>query len=241
MIRHTWLAIAGLTLAAAPALAQEPTPAPAAAHADMATHMVCEMGALPGHMGGMQGMKSMEGMKGMEAMKGMESMRPGQPPAAAPARPAQPAQPAQPGQPAQPAQAPGHQGMQHGQPAAGPGMAGMMAGMDHTRTAHMLAEHGDEMGLALTEAQKTQMMELATSAKASCETHLKAAHTEHAAAQAALQGGDLDAYEDKLEDAAEHVIQAHVPVIRSGIEAKALLTDEQRAKLPAKAHGAHTP
>ncbi|HSJ14230.1 MAG TPA: Spy/CpxP family protein refolding chaperone [Longimicrobiales bacterium] len=203
MIRHGWLVIAGLALTAAPALAQHEQHGQqqkAAEHGDMMTHMVCEMGMLPLHGGGMGGM--MPGMMPKQEMPAMPGRQPG----------------VQQGQP----EAAG-QGMKHGE--AGQGMA---HAMDHTRTAHMLWEHGDEMGLALTEDQKTKMNQLAVAAKSTCETHLQAAHAAHAAALTALEQNDLDEYEDKLEDAAEHMIQAHVPVISSGIEAKALLTKEQR-------------
>lgn len=212
MTRHTFVAIVGLAVTAAPAFAQHEQhgqQAKAEGHGDMMQHMICEMGMLP-HPG-------MGAMMGAGMGQGMQH---GQPAAAAPGQ--------------QP------QGMQHGQPGAEKKeMGGMMGGMkmDHTRTAHMLVEHGDEMGLALTEEQKAKMTQLAEAASASCATHIEAAKTSHVAALQALDKGDLDDYEDKLEDAMEHAIQAHVPVIRSGIEAKALLTDAQRDKATGQATG----
>lgn len=230
MVRHTWIAIAGLALMATPALAQHEQhgkPAEAGNHADMMTHMVCEMGTLPsfgmhemmGRMGQGQGMMGQgQGMMGQRqdtAKQGMQhqGMQPGQAGAAG-------------------------QGMQHGQAgAAGQAMGGMMGGMDHTKTAHMLMEHGDDMGLALTEAQKAQIAKLAEAASSSCQTHLKAAHAAHAAADAALEKGDVAEYGRQLESAATHAVQAHVPVIRSGIEAKALLTKSQRDRASGQATG----
>ena len=47
----------------------------------------------------------------------------------------------------------------------------------------------------------------------------------------------MDEYGEKLEEAAEHAVEAHVPVIRSGIEAKALLTKSQRDKASGQATG----
>jgi uncharacterized membrane protein len=219
MTRHTFVAIVGLAVTAAPAFAQHEQhgqQAKAAGQGDMMQHMICEMGVLPHPgMGAMMGEGMGQGMQHGQPAAAAPGMQHGQPGAAAP-------------------------GMQHGQPGAEKKeMGGMMGGMkmDHTRTAHMLVEHGDEMGLALTEEQKVKMTQLAEAASASCATHIEAAKTSHVAAVQALDKGDLDAYEDGLEDAMEHAIQAHVPVIRSGIEAKALLTDAQRDKATGQSTG----
>jgi uncharacterized membrane protein len=241
MKRYAAITAAGLAIGAAPAFAQEaPVAARQGPDPEMVTHMVCEMGVLPMH-GGMQRIPAMPGMMQHE---GMPKMQQGH----APAAPAQ--QPAPGQQPTPPAgHPPAHAMPPHGGPpaAAAPGMQrgvpgeGMRRMMDHSFSAFMLSMHGNEMGLALTDAQKTQIDQLAASAKSSCQTELQAALSAHRAALTALEQGDLEDYEDALEEVADHAIDAHIPVVRSGIEAKALLTDDQRAKLGKDASAAPMP
>ncbi len=55
----------------------------------------------------------------------------------------------------------------------------------------------------------------------------------HQRARAALEGEspDLDAYEEALQEGANRMVQAHVAMARASAEARAVLTEEQRARI----------
>lgn len=126
------------------------------------------------------------------------------------------------------ADAPGPMAMQAGQHC--PGMA---AGS----SAAMILEQKD--ALDLTEDQVRQLQELDN----------KAAGPHMSAAMAAWQGArdlldadqpDLEAYEARLREAADHMVQSHTAMAAAGVAAREVLTPEQRevlADLPTQRHG----
>ena len=117
----------------------------------------------------------------------------------------------------------GHEGMM-----SGGGMAGM--------------NHGDMMGaalfggvdLALTPDQNAKLGDLMGKAREEHQAHMQAAMSVQMGATPALAGTqpDLDAYRKAMREAADHMVQAHMAVARASVEARALLTPDQLAKLP---------
>lgn len=139
-------------------------------------------------------------------------------------------------------QGPGMMGMMRG------GMGGMMGGpmsqmqgmMGGAMMGHgMMGEPGPGMllrlkgALELTGEQVSRLEGLQQKFSQQHEEHVKAADEAQRAAAEALRGEqpDLAAYEAKLKEAAAHGVEAHVVAARAALEARSVLTDEQRAKL----------
>lgn len=218
-MNRTVLTLAVLALAAAPAAAQSHEHGAAQAGQEMGpSAMICSMGMLPhGPMAGGAGMGGMGGMMKSGGMMG--GMQHGQ------------------------AQGQAQQGqMKHGQMQHGntaghdkPAATAMehAGGMEHPVTPTMLLHHAKD--LELTEDQVAKVTQLATASKAACETHLGAAGDAHKAAAALLGDAaatpDLAQYQAKLGEAIRHVVEAHVGVVKAGVDAKALLTPAQVEKL----------
>jgi uncharacterized membrane protein len=218
----TLAALAALALGGTPALAQAHAHGQASAgegHEGGMTAMVCTMGMLP-HTGGMsEGMQQGGMMGGMQQRGAMMGMQHG-------------------------ATTGGMQhgaatgSMQHG--AAGQAAAAEgAAGMDHPVTPTMLIHHAQDLGL--TEPQQAKLGELAKSSQAACEQHLKQAVDSHRTAASLLGAAapDVAGYQARLGEASDHLIEAHVAVVKAGIEARAMLTPAQREKLAATAHAMH--
>lgn len=111
----------------------------------------------------------------------------------------------------------------------GGGMIGMGSQM-HPGPA-MLLRAGD--ALNLTEDQTAGLTTLRDQARESHRQHMQAAREARQRAVSALEGDspDFGTYEAALREAAEHMVTAHVSMARSSLEARELLTPEQRAKL----------
>lgn len=153
----------------------------------------------------------------------------------------------------------GMTGMHGGMPMQGPGMMGMMRGggmmgapmaQMQGMQAHVMRAAG-MMGhlmmgaagpgmllrlkgtLQLTDAQVSRLETLQQELSQEHEQHEKAAGEAQRAAAAALSAEqpDLAAFQAKLQEAAGHGVQAHVAAARAAVEARAVLTDEQRARL----------
>lgn len=124
-------------------------------------------------------------------------------------------------------------GMMSGQGAMGHssmmGGGGMMEGMAPSPAALL----GASEQLSLTADQKAKIEVLAKSANESHKTHMEGAASAGQKATAALQGDapDLKAYEADLQEAAQHMVQAHVAMTRASLDARVVLTPEQRKKL----------
>jgi uncharacterized membrane protein len=117
--------------------------------------------------------------------------------------------------------------MMHG----GEGMGGMMKSM-HPQPA-MLLHAAAELGL--TDEQTERLTALEDAIGAEREGHAQAAMDAHRRAAALLDGEspDLDAYAAALGEAADHMVQAHVGMVRATLEARSILTPEQLEKVKA--------
>ena len=248
-VRQVLMAATALGLASAPVRAQQPA---AAGHAEGMMAMVCTMGMFP-HPGMGEGMMGGQGMGGMmqpgAAGSGMQpgAMMGGMQHGAMGGMKQDSAGKA--GAAAQPGAMGGMQhgatgGMQHGaaggmQHGAAAPAAGSMGGMEHPVTPAMLIDHAQDLGL--TSEQQAKVTQLAQTSQASCEQHMQAAEASHKAAAAVLDGAhpDVAAYQSKLREVADHIIEAHVAVVKAGLEASAVLTPAQREKLAATARSMH--
>jgi Spy/CpxP family protein refolding chaperone len=117
------------------------------------------------------------------------------------------------------------------------GMMGMMQLM-HAQPA-MLLEAAE--ALDLTSEQTQQLTALRDRARPEHEQHQEAATAAHRAAAAALEGDapDLDAYAAALGQASDHMVMGHVAMTRTALEARQILTPEQREKLQETMTGMH--
>lgn len=123
------------------------------------------------------------------------------------------------------------------------GMAGcpMMGGMGGMHGPAMILEASEALGL--TDEQTRALTELKDAGEH--HHHMQAAMEAHRTAAAALENGaaDIDAYAAALEQAADHMVMAHVAMARSALDAKAVLTPEQVEKLDGimkEMHGEHS-
>lgn len=87
--------------------------------------------------------------------------------------------------------------------------------------------------LDLTEKQTTELEAIQAELTDDRASHMPLAMEAHERAAALIAGGetDLAAYEGTLREAMDHMISVHVSVARAALDARAVLTDEQRARL----------
>ena len=87
--------------------------------------------------------------------------------------------------------------------------------------------------LGLTQAQVGRLEAIRDRVQGEHQPHMQAAMRAMQEAQALLEGPtpDLSRYEAKLREAADHHVQAHVPMARAWLEAREVLTPEQRSNL----------
>jgi uncharacterized membrane protein len=108
-------------------------------------------------------------------------------------------------------------------------MSGQMGGMmnDSSMMDHMRSE------LGLTDAQMQAMREMHQRACAAAAPHMQLAMQAHQAAMQALQGDNpnLDHFEDQLDKAAKHMVEAQVEMAKQMIAFRATLTPAQRQKM----------
>lgn len=126
----------------------------------------------------------------------------------------------------------GHaEGMQMGQ-GAGHCMA-MMAGIGQA----MMAFHHPE-ALGLTADQTRELESLMTRTHEAAHPHMQMAMEAGARAGELLEAErpDFAAYEERLGEAAAHMVQAHTTLARATVEARGLLTPEQRTRLSEMDH-----
>jgi hypothetical protein len=111
----------------------------------------------------------------------------------------------------------------------GGGMKGMMQGMGPSPAAVL----GAAERLELTLEQQSLLGSLAETTREAHQDHMQAVMVAHQKAAEALKtdAPDLDAYERSLQEAAGHMVQAHVAMTRGSLSAQAVLTQEQRAEL----------
>ncbi len=87
--------------------------------------------------------------------------------------------------------------------------------------------------LDLTEKQTTELEDIQADLTDDRASHMPLVMEAHQQAAKWIASGetDLTAYEDTLREAMDHLIAVHVKVARAALDARALLTDEQRARL----------
>jgi hypothetical protein len=119
----------------------------------------------------------------------------------------------------------------------GGGMMGMMQGMG-TSPAALL---GASERLSLTSEQIALLESMAETTRGAHQEHMQAAMAAHQKAGEALNADtpDLEVYERSLQEAAGHMVQAHVAMTRGSLSAQAVLTPEQRAALKDGGHAQH--
>jgi Spy/CpxP family protein refolding chaperone len=100
----------------------------------------------------------------------------------------------------------------------------------------MLLHHQEELGLSADQIRRIERLQTETHGGA----HMGAAMAAHREAAELLQADrpDFAAYEAKLREAAGHMIQAHTQMARATVEARGILTPEQREQVAGMAHGA---
>lgn len=127
----------------------------------------------------------------------------------------------------------GHEGMM-GTGMMSSGMMGRGSGMmGMTRSAGPAALLGAAEALALTPEQTSRLEDLVQTAEQSRQQHMQAARAAQERAAQALQGDapDLQGYEQALQEASRHMVEAHVAATLASLEANELLTPEQRAEV----------
>lgn len=116
----------------------------------------------------------------------------------------------------------------------GPGsMMGMMAGGMMRTAGGPAMILGLEESLELTDDQVARLEALHESAQTEMRQHRMQGMQTMRSAQELLEGEspDLSAYEERLREAANHMVLAHTAMARAGVDARALLTPEQRERL----------
>ena len=90
--------------------------------------------------------------------------------------------------------------------------------------------------LELTDRQVTALEAIRDDAQAQMQGRMSAMMSAHGAAADALEGAspDLDSYEGNLRTAADLMVQSHLAMARSALEARDVLTPEQREMLDAR-------
>ena len=114
---------------------------------------------------------------------------------------------------------------QHGQPAGAGGMMQMMPGP------MIILQLREPLGLTQTQVQRIEAIR--DRAQREHEPHMQAAMQTMREADSLLDmpSRDLSRYEAKLKDAANHHVQAHLAMTRGWLEAREVLTPEQRSNL----------
>lgn len=121
---------------------------------------------------------------------------------------------------------------------------------DHTQRAGMMAHcpmmggvspamllgHADALKLTADQVARIEALRDQSAGPA----HMHGAMAAHRQAAELLQAErpDLAAYEAKLREAADHMVQNHTSMARTAVEARAILTPEQRASLADLDHAA---
>lgn len=90
-----------------------------------------------------------------------------------------------------------------------------------------------QKALGLSPAQVAQIEQLQQQSSSATQEHMREAMQAHQRAQQLLRSDapDMTALEAAAKEAAEHTALAHVAMIRAGVDARKVLTTEQRQKL----------
>lgn len=113
----------------------------------------------------------------------------------------------------------------------GGGMGAMMGPGGVYGGAAMILRLSEPLGL--TDAQVSKLEKIDQDATRAAQTHAQAAAKARTAAAEALQGDapDLDAYQARLREAAEHTVQLQMVSARAAANARGVLTTDQREQL----------
>lgn len=100
----------------------------------------------------------------------------------------------------------------------------------------MILGHGDELDLSPDQVRQLEALRERSDGAA----HMRGAMASHGQAAELLRADrpDLAAYEARLREAADHMVQAQTSMARTAVEARAILTPEQRAVLADMSQGA---
>lgn len=90
-----------------------------------------------------------------------------------------------------------------------------------------------EDALDLSDDQVDRLEDIREEFSGSRQQHMNAAMSAHENARQNLEGEnpDFDAYEEALQEASTHMVQAHLAMARASVQARQVLTAEQRERL----------
>ena len=120
---------------------------------------------------------------------------------------------------------------QMGQEMHGPMGQAHCAAMMGAANPVMALHHADDLGLS--EEQVSELKDRMASAHEAGMSHMRLAMETRASAREILdaESPDLAEYEARLDNAARHMVQAHVAIARAGVDARSVLTADQRSRL----------
>ena len=100
-----------------------------------------------------------------------------------------------------------------------------------------LLEHREQLGLTADQMSRLEILQAEASTAGA--SHMRIGMEGHIAAAALLKGDnpDLAAYETKLREMSEHMLQAQVGMARIAVQARAVLTPAQREAIPSSPAG----
>ncbi len=118
-------------------------------------------------------------------------------------------------------------------------MGGMMGGMQGCMdmmggpSPAMILQHRQALGLSAQQVERLRALQVRDST--AMMPHMRAAMAAHQAAAELLRADhpDFAAYEARLHEAANHAIAGHVAMARASVEAREVLTVDQRTRLQA--------
>jgi Spy/CpxP family protein refolding chaperone len=99
----------------------------------------------------------------------------------------------------------------------------------------MLLRHQEDLGLSADQVRRIERLQ----AEAGGAEHMGAVMAAHREAAELLHADrpDFAGYEARLREAADHMIQAHTQMARAAVQARGVLTPEQRKRFAHLAHG----
>ncbi len=95
----------------------------------------------------------------------------------------------------------------------------------------VLLQHREALGLSQSQVQRLERLQ--NEVRLSVMPHMQPGMQAHAAAAEVLKADtpDFAAYEARLREAADHMVRTHVALARVGVEARKVLTAEQRNRV----------
>lgn len=122
---------------------------------------------------------------------------------------------------------------QHQMPMPGQAMQGMQhcMAMMGGPPPQMLLQHREALGLSADQVSRLEALQ--ARARETAMPQMQPTMQAHMAAAELLKGDapDLQGYEARLREAADHMVRAHVAMARAAVDARRVLTPEQRGRL----------